>query len=136
MTSHRCWFSSFYTGLVLLFSSLQGHSHPAVGVVRDQQGSIFYSDLTQVWRLSTTGSKEVVVPKVHTHELCLDVDGNLFGEHLWYEGDATKKWRHYVWRRPQNGKPETIIPSTEGFLPNYSFVRDLAGNMYWIDREA
>jgi hypothetical protein len=76
----------------------------------------------------------VAVPKVHTHELCVDADDNLFGEHLWYEGDATKKWGHRVWCLRRDGTLVDVIPAREGFLGDYSFVRDLAGNMYWAER--
>ena len=37
------------------------------------------------------------------HELCLDARGNLYGEHLWYEGERTNEWGHYVWRRAPDG---------------------------------
>lgn len=32
------------------------------------------------------------------------------------------------------GKLEKVIPDTEGFLENYSFVRDHFGRMYWAER--
>lgn len=112
------------------------HAHPGVGIVRDSSGNIFYTDLAQVWQLAPDGTKSVAVTNVHTHELCLDAADNLYGEHLWYEGDATRKWGHYVWRRSPNGRIERVIPPSEGFLSKYSFVRDATGNMYWADRES
>jgi hypothetical protein len=112
------------------------YAHPGVGIVRDSRGNIFFTDLAHVWRLASDGTKSVAVTNVHTHELCLDSADNLYGEHLWYEGDATKKWGHYVWRRSPDGRVEKVIPPTAGFLTNYSFVRDVAGNMYWADRDA
>ena len=112
------------------------HGHPGVGIVHDSRRNIFYTDLAQVWRLAPDGTKSIAVSNVHTHELCLDSADNLYGEHLWYEGDATRKWGHYIWRRSPDGRVEKIIPATEGFLTNYSFVRDATGNMYWADREA
>lgn len=111
------------------------YGHPGVGIVRDSRGHVFYTDLAHVWRLAPDGSKSIAVTNVHTHELCLDAADNLYGEHLWYEGD-NKKWGYYVWRRSPDGRVERIIPPTEGFLANYSFVRDRSGNMYWADREA
>ena len=30
----------------------------------------------------------MAVPNVHTHGLALDARDNLYGEHLWYEGDV------------------------------------------------
>jgi len=109
-------------------------AHPGVGIVQDSRGNIYYTDMTQVWKITPDGKKHVAVPDVHTHELCLDGEDNLYGEHLWYEGDATKKWGHRVWCLKADGTLSDIIPAREGFLTNYSFIRDRAGNMYWVDR--
>jgi sugar lactone lactonase YvrE len=109
-------------------------AHPGIGIVVDNHGNVFYTDLRQVWRMSPDGKREMAVPNVHTHELHIDSEGNLFGEHLWYEGDRTGKWGHYVWKRSPDGRLEKVISPTEGFLANYSFVRDRQGNMYWADR--
>ncbi len=109
----------------------EAFAHPGIGVVVDSKGNVFYTDLRQVWKLSPDGAKSVAVPHVHTHELCLDSDDNLFGEHLWYEGDATGKWGHRVWKLSPDGKLTDVIPAREGFLTQCSFVRDARGNMYW-----
>lgn len=108
-------------------------AHPPVSVVIDSRGNVYYSDLEQVLRIAPDGTKTVAVPNVHTHELYVDARDNLFGEHLWYEGDATKKWGHYVWRRDAGGRVAKVIPNREGFPRDYSFVRDRAGNMYFAD---
>jgi hypothetical protein len=105
-------------------------AHPGVGIVMDSRGNVFYTDLARVWKITPDGLKAVAVPNVHTHELCLDAEGNLFGEHLWYEGDATKRWGHRVWRRAPDGTVTDVVPPREGFRTDYSFVRDAAGNMY------
>lgn len=110
--------------------------HPPVSVVFDSRGNAYYSDLSQVWQVAPNGAKRVVVPHVHTHELYMDARDNLFGEQLWYEGDATKKWGHYVWRRDAGGRVTKVIADREGFLRDYSFVRDRAGNMYFADGNA
>jgi streptogramin lyase len=108
-------------------------AHPGVGIVQDSAGNVYYTDLKQVWKIGPDGQKSVAVPNVHTHELCLDAEDNLYGEHLWYEGDATKKWGHRVWRLAKGGAVSDVIPAREGFLNDYSFVRDRAGHMYWTD---
>lgn len=109
-------------------------AHPGVGIVEDSAGNVFYTDLEKVWRIAPDGRKTVAVPGVHTHELCLDGDDTLYGEHLWYEGDATKKWGHRVWQRTRDGKISDVFPAREGFLTDYSFVRDRTDAMYWADR--
>jgi sugar lactone lactonase YvrE len=122
--------------LVLLWVGTTTHAHPGVGIVQDSRGNVFFTDLKQVWRVTPDGTKSVAVTNVHTHELCLDADDNLYGEHLWYEGDATKKWGHRVWCLKRDGTLSDVIPAREGFLNDYSFVRDRAGTMYWADRGA
>jgi sugar lactone lactonase YvrE len=109
-------------------------AHPGIGIVEDARGNVFYTDLEEVWRIAPDGTKTVAVPHVHTHELCIDVNGTLYGEHLWYEGDATKTWRHRVWKRARDGVIADVFTAREGFLTDYSFVRDRAGAMYWADR--
>jgi sugar lactone lactonase YvrE len=120
---------------LVMFAAAATNAHPPVSVAVDRQGHAYYSDLSQVWQVSPDGTKTIVVPSVHTHELYLDAEGNLYGEHLWYEGERTDKWGHYVWRRSPDGRVEKIIPDREGFLRNYSFVRDAGGTMYWANRE-
>jgi len=110
-------------------------AHPGIGIVRDARGNVFYTDLAQVWKIDPAGRKSVAVPHVHTHELALDAQGNLYGEHLWYEGEKIDKWGYRVWRRTPDGKVSDVIPAHEGFLRDYSFVRDGAGTMYWVERQ-
>ena len=120
--------------VLLALCAARGQAHPGVGIVQDHRGNVFFTDLEQVWKITPDGRKSVAVPNVHTHELCLDLQDNLYGEHLWYEGDATKKWGHRVWRLQPDGTRTDVIPAREGFLLDYSFVRDRDGNMYWADR--
>lgn len=124
----------FLLGFVLA-SAATLLAHPPIGIVEDSGGNVFYSDLENVWKISRDGKRSVVVAGVHTHELYLDSEDNLFGEHLWYEGDRTGRWGHYVWRLSRTGRLTRVIPAQAGFLTNYSFVRDRSGTMYWPDRE-
>ena len=98
--------------------------------MQDSRGNVFYTDLTHVWMIGPDGRKTIAVRNVHTHELCLDADGNLFGEHLWYEREATNRWGYRVWRLAANGALSDVVPAREGFRKEYSFVRDGAGHMY------
>ena len=118
--------------LLLIFSLV--FAHPGIGIVKDRQGNIFYTDLKQVWKIDPSGSKTIAVKGVHTHELYIDDQDNLYGEHLWYNGEIKNTWGHYAWCLKNNGELVKEIEPTEGFLSNYSFVRDSAGNMYWVER--
>ena len=60
-------------------------SHPGVGIVMDSKGDVYFTDLKHVWKLAPDGKKNIVVSNVHTHELWIDANDNLYGEHLWYE---------------------------------------------------
>ena len=109
-------------------------AHPPVGIVMDRLGNVFYSDLERVWMIAPDGKKSVAVPGAHTHELGLDAAGNVYGEHAWYEGDATKQWGYRVWRRTPQGRVTDVIPARRGFLSGYGFARDASGATYWTDR--
>lgn len=110
-------------------------AHPSAGIVRDRAGNVYYSHLEGVWQPSPDGRKRVVVSGVHTHELWLDAAGNLYGEHLWYEGEKIDKWGHYVWKRAPDGRVSRVYPAREGFRSEWSFVRDGAENGYWAVEE-
>jgi hypothetical protein len=105
--------------------------HPGVGIVQDSRGNVFFTDLKQIWKITPDDKVSVAVPNVHTHELCLDAEDNLYGEHLWGGGGG---WRHRVWCLKRDGTLKDVVSAREGFLRDYGFVRDRAGNMYWADR--
>ncbi len=122
--------------LLLLLIARAAEAHPGIGIVMDSRGNVYYTDLANVWRIDRNGGKRIAVHGVHTHELHMDAQDNLYGEHLWYNGERTDTWGHYVWRLRPNGVLDTLIAPSGGFLQNYSFVRDRAGNMYWAQRDS
>lgn len=124
----------FLVSNFLLLISFAIAAHPGIGIVKDSKGNIYYTDLKQVWKISLDGRKIRVVAGVHTHELYIDENDNLYGEHLWYNGEREDTWGHYVWCLKNNGELVKEIKPTEGFQTNYSFVRDSIGNMYWVER--
>jgi hypothetical protein len=109
-------------------------AHPGIGIVKDSKGNIYYTDLANVWKISIDGSKSAVVKNVHSHELYIDEYDNLYGEHLWYNGESKDTWGYYVWCLKNTGELVKEINPTEGFRSNYSFARDSTGNMYWVER--
>ena len=121
--------------LFFLLSFMQVFAHPGIGIVNDSRGNIYYTDLEQVWKVAPDGSKTIAVRGVHTHELYMDDNDALFGQHSIYSGEGTNRWFHYIWRLRPNGILDTMKPLTEGFfIENYSFARDAAGNMYWVQQ--
>ncbi len=127
----RSGIASCSFGLILLLASHNLYAHPGVGNVQDSRGAVYFTDLKQVWKIAPDGKMSVAVPNVHAHELCLDAQDNLYGDHLAADGG---KWTNRVWRMKPDGTLTNIIPSREGLnLPDYSFVRDRCGSMYWAD---
>lgn len=124
--------------IVILFyfflSPSIAEAHPGVGIVKDGKGNVFYTDLTHVWKISPDGERSIAVRNVHSHELYLDAQGNLYGEHEWYEGEATDKWGNYVWCLSKDGLLKKSIADVEGFLDNNTLVRDIEGNSYWVKK--
>lgn len=124
----------YFATLFLIFISIITLAHPGIGIVKDSKGNIFYTDLKQVWKINANGQRSIVVRGVHTHELFIDKNDNLFGEHLWYNGEKLDTWGHYLWRLNMDGVLDTIIKPADGFLDEYSFYQDSLGNMYSIQR--
>lgn len=122
--------------LLALFAmtALEVWAHPGVGIVMDSKGNLFYTDLVQIWMIKPDGSKSIAVPDVHSHELYMDKNDQLWGEHLWFNGEQTNTWGHYLWRRSANGEITKVKDSTAGFPEWNSFTRDAAGNMYYIEK--
>lgn len=120
--------------LVGLSHSVSMHAHPGVGIVMNSEGTVFYTDLVHVWQIAPDGELTIAVKDVHTHQLYLDGDDNLYGEHVWYNGEARDTWSYYVWCLSSTGELEQIVPPTEEFPINNTLVRDLNGAMFYAEK--
>lgn len=120
---------------LFLFATIITTAHPGIGIVMDSKGNVFYTDLKQIWKINFNGEQSIAVHNVHSHELYLDAHDNLYGEHLWYEGEASDKWGHFVWKLAADGTLTHVLPPAEGFLQDYSFVRDAHDHMFIADRK-
>lgn len=119
-------------GLLLLAALLPalGHAHPAVSVVMDSRGVVYYSDLENVWMIRPDGTKALAVEGVHTHALWIDAEDALYGEDVANVGEA---YRHRVWKRTPGGALTDVLPWREGHpvdYGDYGFVRDGQGRSY------
>lgn len=121
--------------VLLLCFATYAYAHPSVSILMDSKGNVYYSDLARVWKITPRGEKQVAVEGVHTHEIYIDRDDNVYGEHLWYNGERAGTWSHYLWKYSPDGKFEKIKSDSEGFLTDYSFIHDGKDNMYFADRD-
>jgi hypothetical protein len=64
--------------------------------VYDGKNTIYYSDLNHIWKLDTnTGLAIIYKENIHSHQLFLDKQGNLYGEHYWYL-EPEGKFQNYI----------------------------------------
>ncbi len=113
-------------------------AHPGWGIVVDHQGGIYFTDLSQVWRLGPQGTRKVFVPRVHSHALMLDLQGNLYGEHLWYEA-SEQKFYSRTWKATLAGHiQDSPKQSAEARTVDLSraLVRDGDGSTYIIEGDS
>lgn len=111
-------------------------AHPAVSVVMDSRGFVYYSDLQNVWRISPTGTRTIAVIGVHTHQLYVDAENRVYGEDATND-DATGRPYHRVWRLDPDGTLTDVIPRRAGYLSDYGdfgFVRDRMGVAYVLQQ--
>ena len=101
----------------------------------DSRGNIYYTDLKHIWKKSIDGQLSIAVKGVHSHELFIDTNDNLYGEHLWYSGEETNRWFRYLWCLKNDNTFIKLNDSLEGFNVNNSFIRDSDGNMYWSEQQ-
>ena len=122
-----CWL----TGLAILVGlPAAAGAHPSWSIAHDRaRGLVYYSDLRQVWSIDAAFTRLLVVPNVHTHELLVDAEGNLYGE------DARVNGRHRVWRRSPGGVLADVIPDTVGYRDDWGFVEGPGGALYWAKCE-
>lgn len=121
----------FAAGVVLVRPA---DAHPAVSLVVDSRGNVYFSDLQNVRVLRPDGTIEVAITGVHAHELWLGPGDVLYGEDVTNVGDD---YRHRVWRLEPDGTVHDVIPWRDGHpdeFHDYSFARDAAGNSYVLRR--
>ena len=118
---------------ILLMFPLIVQAHPGIGIVKDSKGNIYYTDLQKVWKI-TNGNRAVIIPDVHTHELYVDNNDNLYGEGGYYD-EKSSKFYHYLWVYRANGKIDTVIGMKEAYVhQDFSLARDKSGNEYYVKR--
>lgn len=123
---------------ILFLSQVQETlAHPGIGLVTDSKGNFYFTDLKQIWKQTPEGQRTIAVANVHSHELYMDKNDNLFGEHLWYVPASDKSYK-YQWCLKSSGELTRLTSTMEawGVPKTFSFVRDNIGNMYWYEDSA
>lgn len=105
-------------------------AHPGTGLVKDRTGNIYFTDLSNIWRIEPSGRRSIAIRNVHTHELALDRQGRLVGEEVKYLGG--ERYLHRVWRRERSGEMHAIVPWTAGFWRRYGLVENAMGTRFWV----
>lgn len=121
-----------FLALLLFLNISILYAHPGIGLVYDGDHSIYYSDLVHIWQLDIhTMEKKIVLENLHSHELFIDQEGNLYGEHYWYI-EAEEKFMNYIWKLSPEGSFQKIREEKEGENKDFSFVRDDNFTAYFI----
>lgn len=108
--------------------SLKVVAHPGIGMVYDGNSTIYYTDLEDIWKFDiTVNEASVLIPNIHSHELCLDSLGNLYGEHYFYV-EKEQKFKNYIWKYSTESGFSIIRKEQDGENTDFSFIRDAAFN--------
>ncbi len=130
----RAWrIAKFASGLLLTCQPGIGvqHAiaHPSSGIVVDSTGAVIFADERRniVFRVDKDGKQTQWITPKHCHELFLDRDGSLYGEHQEYLPESNR-WRSSIWRRDTAGKVTDVYGPAPGFAPG--LLLDSDGNRY------
>jgi streptogramin lyase len=125
--------------ILLLLTARSASAHPAWGIVVDPQGRVVFSEVTtnSVWRLENDGRLVKLVTGRHSHEISLDGQGTLHGEHVVYDQG---RWLRSLWSLNPAGRVETKAagepPKPAGLAAVNARVRGPEGALYVTDGQA
>lgn len=126
-------------GAALLICALlcaEAWAHPAWGIVVDDRHQVYFSDLINIWKIDARGRLSLFragASGKHTHDLSMDLEGNLYGEDLLYE-PATQRYTSSLWKMTPAGELTYILAPTSDPPRGMSIWRDRAGSMYSLQR--
>lgn len=119
--------SVFYLGAV-------ASAHPGIGLLYDGNEYIYYTDLQNIWKFNIrSGEKTILIPDVHTHEICMDTSYNIYGEHYWYIS-SNNTFKNYIWKFSAENGLKKIRSDQEGENNDFSFIRDKQFNAYLFQK--
>jgi len=133
---------SFYRAAVRLLAAIAiglaatpAVAHPPRGLVVDEAGAVWFSDLRRIWRVATDRKLEQMraAGERHTHELALDHAGNVVGEDSYYD-PATRTYRAALWKISPGGQFAFVLEPTPRPPLGLSIWRDARRRTYFADQ--
>lgn len=124
--------SAVSVAALLIFLSIKTPAHPSWGIVVDNQGQVYVSDLETIWKIDAQGRRSVFRQRIggrHTHELTIDEAGNLYGEDLSYE-PSTQRYTSAIWKMTPAGGFSYVLAPTTNPPKGLSIWKDRDGNTY------
>lgn len=118
--------------LLALFGASAAPAHPPYGLVADDRGNLYFSDLEAVWRLAPDGRLHRFRPASeghHVHELALGPDGSIEGTVNSYDA-ATETFAGGLWRRSADGRETWLLAPTPSPPRGLGLYADTRGNRY------
>ncbi|HEX8174671.1 MAG TPA: hypothetical protein VF543_06090 [Pyrinomonadaceae bacterium] len=115
----------------LVFLYTEARAHPAWGIAVDNQGQVYFSDLTTVWKIDARGTVTVfrAAADRHIHDLNIDEAGNLYGADNSYE-PSTQRFFSAIWKMTPAGGFTYLLPPTVDPPEGISIWKDRDGNSY------
>lgn len=121
--------------LAISLSPSTAIAHPPTGIVVDQKGVVYFTDLETIWKVDTNGKLSIVRPGVsgrHVHELAIDQANNLFGAELSYD---SQKWVSSVWKISSDGRFTYLMEPTSNPQRGMSIWTDAGANTYVVEQD-
>jgi hypothetical protein len=108
-------------------------AHPAWGIVVDAKGSVYFADSerARIWKFTWRGALVQLVNGKQSHELFLDTNANLYGEHIVRDA-TTGQWKVTHWQF----NPEDKLIDLGEPPDNVRLARDAVGNQFGVARDA
>ena len=132
---NRYLISILFCAAVFLSLCPRTGAHPPTGIVLDDHGTLYFTDLETVWKLDPQGRLSRFRPGVsgrHVHELSIDELNNLYGADISYE---SQRWITSVWKMTPAGELSYLVAPTTNPPRGVSIWRDREGMMYFVEQD-
>jgi hypothetical protein len=116
----------------LLAAPALARAHPAWGIVVNEAGTVFFTDVNtnSVWMRTSDGRLTRLARGVHSHPLWIDREsGWLYGEHVWWNQSGNRFDQHWWKLDPSGGTLERVSSLPEGL----QWMVDSHGTRYRAD---